>query len=432
MYIRRDALLQKLKRKMNNGMVKIITGVRRSGKSFLLFRIFYDYLKSIGVDDDHIISLALDELENEKYTDCSVLSAYLESRITDEKKYFILLDEVQFAISKEEKKNPEAYLKIYSVLNGLLKKGNVDVYVTGSNSKFLSVDVRTEFRGRGDEVFVSPLTFREFHEARKIDVQEAFREYEMYGGLPAILMQKEEQDKVDYLTKLFTETYFKDIIGRYTIEREDILFELTDFLCSSSGSLTNINRIKDTINTVQKNKKSESVSYPTLKAYVDYLKDSFLFSEARRYDIIGKKYFSSLSKFYCIDTGLRNSRLNMRQIEETHLMETILYNDLIARGFSVDVGMIEKSRRNKENKVVEVKYEIDFVINKGMYQYYIQSAYALESEQKSEKELKPFSIVNNSFKKIVVTRYGVKPWYDESGIMHVSITDFLLRDDILV
>lgn len=431
MYIERKEYLQKLIDRMGNGMVKIITGIRRCGKSFLLFQLFKDYLLSSGAKEENIIAIALDEEKNQVYTDPSELSRYIASRISDKKaQYFVFLDEVQYAISTEELRSKDKCPRLYGVLNGLLHLGNADVYVTGSNSKLLSSDVMTEFRGRGDEIRVFPLSFSEFFAAKGGDKEAALNEYAVYGGLPQVFQFKSEEDKGSYLKRLFDETYFRDIVERNGIEREDAMAQLVDVLCSSSGSLTNISKLAEAINSANKSKIHDRISNPTVKSYVDFLKDSFLFSEARRYDVRGKRYFDYQSKFYCIDTGLRNARLNFRQIEFTHLMENLIYNRLIQKGFSVDVGMVPVSRRDDSGSLVRSQYEIDFVVNKGMHQYYIQSAFSIDDPEKKSKELYPFSIVNNSFRKIIVTRSEISPFYDDEGFIHVGIADFLLRDDI--
>ncbi len=431
MEIKRDFYLNKLIQRKNNGLVKVITGIRRCGKSYLLFELFRSHLIESGVPSDHIIAIALDEIENEPLRDARVLHESILSRITDEGKYYVLLDEAQFAITEEERRKPDSHIALYGVLNSLLHKKNVDVYITGSNSKFLSVDIRTEFRGRSDEIHVAPLSFGEFLGSTDSEKNEAFSEYMRMAGMPGLLNKATQEDKVQYLKDLFDETYFKDIIERHKIERPDVLSELTDCLCSTIGSITNVNKLKDTINSMKKSKKKEQVSYETVSSYLRYLEDSFLFCEAKRYDVRGKQHFASLCKYYCSDPGLRNAKLNMRQVEESHLMENVIYNHLINLGYSVDVGIIERRERAEDGKLKNKTYEIDFVINKGMYQYYVQSAFSIDSEEKKESELKPFNIVNDSFRKIIVTRYGGKPWYDDRGYLHVSVIDFLLRDDIL-
>ena len=429
MYIERNEYLEKLKAKRWNGQIKVITGLRRSGKSFLLFNIFRDYLISSGVKEANIITLALDDIENIAYTDPFKLNEYIKSRIkSSTEEYYVLIDEIQYAISSKELKDKDNPPLLYGVLNGLLRLRNVDVYVTGSNSKLLSTDVMTEFRGRGDEVRVYPLSFKEYLPASGKDNDAAFNDYMLYGGLPLSVTKTSHEEKASYLDKLFTEIYFKDIIERNNVKRPDVLAELTDVLSSAAGSLTNILNLTNAVNS-RKNAKGDSiVSENTIRSYTGYLEEAFLFSQARRYDIRGKAYFESQSKYYPADTGLRNARLGFRQIEQTHLMENIIYNYLIQKEYSVDVGVVEKYITESNGKRKNQQYEIDFVVNKGMFQYYIQSAFSLDSEEKEQRELYPFSIVGNSFRKIVVTRSELMPHYDDNGILHVGIIDFLLGD----
>ena len=429
MYIERNEYIEKLNRRKWNGRVKVIAGLRRSGKSFLLFELFKKQLISEGVNESNIISLALDSLDNTALTDPYVLYDYIKDKITDKSEaYYVFLDEIQYTISPEELRQKDIPPRIYGVLNGLLQMKNVDVYVTGSNSKLLSEDIMTEFRGRGDVVSVFPLSFKEFLPASGKNKEEAFNDYMLYGGLPLVLSYSTMEEKAAYLESLFSEIYLKDIIERYRITKPEVLSNLVNVVCFQTGSLTNISKITDTVNSMMRNKKDERIAHATISSYFKYLMDSFLFSEAKRYDIRGKSYFDGISKYYPTDTGLRNARLNFRQIEETHLMENIIFNYLKSSGFRVDVGVIVKNRTDKDGKHIRVPYEIDFVVNKGMYQYYIQSAFRMETAEKMERELYPFSITGNSFKKIVVTRHELLPHYDENGIFHVGITDFLLGD----
>lgn len=429
MYIERNEYIEKLNRRKWNGRVKVIAGLRRSGKSFLLFELFKKQLISEGVNESNIISLALDSLDNTALTDPYVLYDYIKDKITDKSEaYYVFLDEIQYTISPEELRQKDIPPRIYGVLNGLLQMKNVDVYVTGSNSKLLSEDIMTEFRGRGDVVSVFPLSFKEFLPASGKNKEEAFNDYMLYGGLPLVLSYSTMEEKAAYLESLFSEIYLKDIIERYRITKPEVLSNLVNVVCSQTGSLTNISKITDTVNSMMRNKKDERIAHATISSYFKYLMDSFLFSEAKRYDIRGKSYFDGISKYYPTDTGLRNARLNFRQIEETHLMENIIFNYLKSSGFRVDVGVIVKNRTDKDGKHIRVPYEIDFVVNKGMYQYYIQFAFRMETAEKMERELYPFSITGNSFKKIVVTRHELLPHYDENGIFHVGITDFLLGD----
>lgn len=429
MYIERNEYIEKLNRRKWNGRVKVIAGLRRSGKSFLLFELFKKQLISEGVNESNIISLALDSLDNTALTDPYVLYDYIKDKITDKSEaYYVFLDEIQYTISPEELRQKDIPPRIYGVLNGLLQMKNVDVYVTGSNSKLLSEDIMTEFRGRGDVVSVFPLSFKEFLPASGKNKEEAFNDYMLYGGLPLVLSYSTMEEKAAYLESLFSEIYLKDIVERYRITKPEVLSNLVNVVCSQTGSLTNISKITDTVNSMMRNKKDERIAHATISSYFKYLMDSFLFSEAKRYDIRGKSYFDGISKYYPTDTGLRNARLNFRQIEETHLMENIIFNYLKSSGFRVDVGVIVKNRTDKDGKHIRVPYEIDFVVNKGMYQYYIQSAFRMETAEKMERELYPFSITGNSFKKIVVTRHELLPHYDENGIFHVGIIDFLLGD----
>lgn len=431
MKIERNNYLNKLIERRQNGMVKVITGVRRCGKSFLLFELYYEYLVSQGVEDSKIIKISLDNNAFAKQRNPNELAKYVEDRINNKDQFFLLIDEIQFC-----KKVPNPYLDgefitFYDVLNGFLQRKNLDIYITGSNSKMLSSDILTEFRGRGDEVRIFPLSFKEFYAAKGGDKNAALNEFMLFGGLPLVLDRPSPESKIAYLKQLFDETYFKDIVERKHIEREDILSNITDCLCSSTGSLTNIHNLAATINSVQHNKKGSLVTDPTVKAYVNHLKDAFLFSEAKRYDVRGRQYFESKVKFYCVDQGLRNARLNMRQNEESHIMENVIYNDLVQRGCSVDVGVVESFTKDSNDKTERVVREIDFVVNSGNSQCYIQSAFEMGTPEKQVAELKPFNIINNSFKKIVVTRNELMPWYDENGIYHIGLIDFLLRDDAI-
>ncbi len=428
MYIKRDRYLNKLVDRMGNGQIKIITGLRRCGKSFLLFNIFCEYLKAQGISDDQIIAIALDNDMNEKYKDPKELSSFVRSRIIDESKtYYILLDEVQYAISKEELRNPDIPVKLYSVLNGLLRLKNVDIYVTGSNSKMLSRDVMTEFRGRGDVIELFPLTFREYYDFTGGEKSDAFEEYALYGGMPLVLSKNTDDEKFKYLSDLFNEVYFKDIIERYHIELPNVLSELTDDLCSSVGSLTNSKKIANTLKSV----KNIKVNSETISSYLEYLTDSFLFRCAKRYDVKGKRYFEYPSKYYCVDIGLRNIRLNLRQQEETHIMENVIYNELVVRGYSVDVGVVKTEEINDQGIRSQKTLEIDFVVNRGAKKYYIQSALTLPDEDKTKQELRPLLSVKDYFKKIVITKTSMKPWTDDMGVVHLGLYDFLLDEDSL-
>ena len=426
--IERKKYLEALIRRQWNHRIKVITGIRRCGKSTLLFELFREYLLSSGVSENNIISLALDDDLNEKYRDPHCLSAYVRELASDPaQKYYVLIDEIQFAISKEELRQKDQPVRLYSVLNGFLRLKNIDVYVTGSNSKMLSKDISTEFRGRGDEVKVYPLSFREFYEACGQDKMDAYNEYSMYGGMPYLFTLDRDEDKYQYLSNLFEEIYFKDIEERYSIALPGVLRELTSDLCSSIGSLTNANKISRTLQSV----KHMKVDSETISLYLNYLTESFLFSEAVRYDIKGKKYFDYPSKYYCTDIGLRNVRLGLRQQEETHIMENLIYNELIVRGCHVDVGVIPIVEKNQEGKREQKNCEIDFIAASGSKRYYIQSALNMDDPQKEKTEIKPLSAVKDSFKKIIVSRSYGKSWTDEAGILRINIIDFLLDENSL-
>lgn len=423
--IKRDAYLQRLIDKKENGLIKVITGIRRCGKSYLLFYLYHDYLISQGIDEEQIIQIPLDDDLFVQYRNPQQLSQYIRSKIIDGKMNYIFIDEVQYAISKEELRNSNE-IRLYNVLNGLLRLRNVDIYVTGSNSKLLTKDVLTAFRGRGDEVRVYPLSFKEYYTFVGGDKSDAYEEYALYGGMPLVLSKKNDIDKTQYLQSLFDEVYFKDINERYEIELKDVLEELTDDLCSSIGSLTNASKITRTLQSV----KNVKVSSNTVSKYLDYLVESFLFNVAKRYDIKGKKYFEYPSKYYCTDVGLRNARLNFRQQEETHIMENIIYNELLCRGYSVDVGVVEIVKTN-DGKRTKSQVEIDFVVNAGSKRYYIQSALNVSDEDKMNTELRPLKNTNDFFRKIIVSKTSMKPWNDEDGILHLGLYDFLLNENSL-
>lgn len=423
--IRRDSYLNRLIEKKENGLIKIITGIRRCGKSYLLFNLFYDYLAESGVKEEQIITIALDDDAFVQHRDPDELSKYLRSKIVNKEQYYVLIDEVQYAISKEELKNPED-IRLYNVLNGLMRLRNVDIYVTGSNSKMLTKDVLTAFRGRGDELKVFPISFKEYYNFAGGDKSDAYEEYALYGGMPLVISKKSDVEKMSYLRGLFTEVYFKDIVERYDIALPDVLEELTDDLCSSIGSLTNASKIANTLQSV----KGIRVSSATVSSYLNYLTESFLFSNAKRYDVKGKRYFEYPSKYYCTDVGLRNARLNFRQQEETHIMENIIYNELLCRGYSVDVGVVDIVERN-DNKQSKKQCEIDFVVNVGSKKYYIQSALNVGDPTKMDTELRPLKNTNDFFKKIIVSKTSQKPWIDDDGILHLGLYEFLLNENAL-
>ena len=421
--IKRDTYLNRLIEKKENGLIKVITGIRRCGKSFLLFNLFYDYLIQSGVREDHIILIALDDDTFVQYRDPDALSKYIRAKIVTKDPYYILIDEVQYAISKEELKNPEN-VRLYNVLNGLMRLRNVDIYVTGSNSKMLTKDVLTAFRGRGDEIKIYPLSFKEYYSYAGGDKSDAYEEYALYGGMPLVVAKKSDAEKMSYLQTLFTDVYFKDIVERYDIELPDVLRELTDDLCSSVGSLTNVSKITRTLHSV----KNIKVSDMTISNYLDYLIESFLFSNAKRYDVKGKRYFDYPSKYYCTDVGLRNAKLNFRQQEETHIMENVMYNELLTRGYAVDVGVVEVVD-SSDGKRTKKQCEIDFVVNAGSKKYYIQSALNVSEPAKLEAELRPLKSTKDFFKKIIVSKTSMKSWMDDDGILHLGLYEFLLNED---
>ena len=413
--IKRDIYLQKLIDKKENEMIKVITGIRRCGKSYLLDPIYKKYLLSTGVKEDHIIKLELDSIENKEYLDASKLYNYVMDKIQDDKMYYILLDEIQKVDDFE------------SVLNSFLRKKNLDVYVTGSNSKFLSSDIITEFRGRGDEVRVYPLTFREYLPACNKDIDEALKEYITYGGMPYILSRKTDEEKSKYLNNLFNNTYINDIVERNNIQKNEILESLINILASSVGSLNNPLKLEKTF----KSKGFKNVTAKTINTYIDYLIDAFMINKALRYDIKGKKYINTPSKYYFTDIGLRNARLNFRQQEDNHLMENIIYNELLVRGFNVDVGVVEYMTKDKNNKKMRKQLEVDFVCNKGSNRYYIQSAYAIPTKEKMEQEEQSLIKIDDFFKRIIIVENDIKLWRNEKGIVIMGLKQFLLDDNSL-
>lgn len=415
MYIKRDKYLNDIINRMHNGMIKVITGIRRSGKSYLVFDIFNDYLKSEGVAEDHIIKIELDDRKNKKYRNPDVILDYIESLITDDKDYYILLDEVQLLDDFEE------------VLNSLLHISNADIYVTGSNSKFLSKDIITEFRGRGDEIHVFPLTFKEFMQVYEGDVYHGWAEYVLYGGLPLTVSMKTDEQKVTYLQNLFQETYIKDITERHNIEKINELNDLINVLASAVGSLNNPSKIEATF----KSQLQSDISLNTIKNYIEYIEDAFLVSEANRYDVKGRKYIGTPLKYYFEDVGLRNARLGFRQVEETHLMENVVFNELKARGYQVDVGVVPIRRLTEDGKRERVQLEIDFIATLGSKKYYLQSAFSLPDEDKVKQEKAPLLNVHDSFKKIIIVKDITKPQRDENGIVTINLYDFLLNENSL-
>ena len=427
MVIRRDRYLERLISKQNNGMIKVITGIRRSGKSYLLFNLFYDHLLASGTPEDNIICIALDDVENEAYRDPYRLYSYIKERVQDNREqYYVLIDEAQYAISKEEMKNPDEPIRLYGVLNSLLRKSNVDVYITGSNSKFLSSDVMTEFRGRGDEIHISPLSFSEFYPASGQEKSDAWRDYLYYGGLPHILAESGGEAKSRYLEKLNKEIYLRDMCERYGIRDEESMLILMKVIASAIGSLSNAQKISDTF----RSSGNKVITMPTISSYLKYLQESFVVEKAERYDIKGRKYISTPSKYYYSDLGLRNALLNFRQFEETHLMENAIYNELIYRGYSVDVGVVE-TRVDEGGKKIRKQLEVDFVVNQFNKRYYIQSAFLISDREKYEQEQAPLVKIPDSFKKIVVVGNHSPIWRNEKGITFMGIYDFLLNENSL-
>ena len=413
--IKRDAYLNKLIERQNNGMVKVITGIRRCGKSFLLFKLYKEYLINNGVNADHIIEIALDGIDVDELRNPKVCYSFIKEKIIDNDMYYILLDEVQFMDRFEE------------VLNSLLRIENVDVYVTGSNSRFLSKDIITEFRGRGDEIRIYPLTFAEFFSAYGGEYDDAWDEYLNYGGLPALIDMNNTKQKMDYLKGIFDNVYLKDVIERNRIKNKDEISILVDILASAIGTPTNPTKISNTFAT----ERHSNYTHKTISAHIDFLEEAYLISKANRYDIKGRKYISANLKYYFIDVGLRNARLNFRQQEPTHLMENVVYNELLARGYSVDVGMVEVNQRNHEGKKVRKQLEVDFVTNMGNGRYYIQVAYDLSTEEKQQQEYNSFRNIPDSFKKIVIVNGSSKPWRNDEGYVIMGMKYFLLNNDSL-
>ena len=415
MVIRRDTYLDKLISKKQNGLIKVITGIRRCGKSYLLFNLFKEHLLNNGTDCSHIIEMAFDSYENKKYRDSGTFYQYMKEKISDSGLYFILLDEIQLLEDFE------------AILNSLSRLPNTDIYVTGSNAKFLSKDIITEFRGRGDEVHMYPLSFSEFMSVYDGDKRDGWNEYMIYGGIPLVLNQKTHEQKSVFLKSLFTEVYITDILGRNRIRNREELEELLDIVSSAVGSLTNPNKLSQTF----KSMKNKTINKSTIRKYLDSLCDSFLLEEAKRYDVKGRKYIGTPLKYYFSDMGLRNARLNFRQIEETHIMENIIYNELRMRGYDVDVGVVTSNEVTEDGKKIRKQREIDFICNMGSRRYYIQSAFALPDRAKIEQEEKPLLLSGDGFKKIIVTKDAPAPLYDEHGILSMNIYDFLLNKDSL-
>jgi len=415
MEIQRDSYLERLKIRKDNGMIKIITGIRRCGKSYLLFVLFKKYLLETGIEQDHIIEIALDGIESEELRDPKKCYDYIKASVKDNKKYYLLLDEVQFMPRFEE------------VLNSLLRLDNVDVYVTGSNSKFLSSDIATEFRGRGDEIRIYPLSFAEFYSVYEGEYDDAWNDYMIYGGLPQVAQFRDERQKAEYLKNIFANVYLKDVVERNRIQNVDEIGTLVDVLASAIGAPTNPTKIANTFAT----ERGSSYTNKTISNHIDYLAEAFLISKANRYDIKGRKYIGANLKYYFADLGLRNARLNFRQQEPTHIMENVVYNELLVRGYNVDVGIVEVMEKNSEGKRIHKQLEVDFVVNQGNQRYYIQVAYDMTSEEKQKQEFRSFRNIPDSFKKIVIVNGTAKPWRNEEGFVIMGMKYFLLNSDSL-
>lgn len=415
MEIKRNLYLDQLIRKQHNGLIKVVTGVRRCGKSYLLFNIFHNYLIEQGISKNHIIEIALDDRRNRSLRDPDEILCFIDAKISDNDPYYIILDEIQLLPEFED------------VLNSLLHIKNADIYVTGSNSRFLSTDVITEFRGRGDEIRIYPLCFREFVSAYDGTEAEAWDDYFIYGGMPLILSMKTDSDKAAYLSSLFQKVYISDIVERNKIKNIEEMDELVDILASAVGSLTNHTKLAHTMKSV----KNKSISDKTLKKYIDYLIDAFLISKAKRFDIKGKRYIGAPAKYYFEDIGLRNARLNFRQLEETHLMENIIYNELRVRGYLVDVGIVDLVETDQTGKRKRKQVEVDFVATRGSEKYYIQSAFAMSSSEKLEQEQRSLLHIPDSFKKIIITADAIKVRRSEKGIITMGLKTFLLDENSL-
>lgn len=412
MEIKRDSYLEQLIIRRDNGMIKVITGIRRCGKSYLLFKIFKSYLLEQGVDKKHIIEITLDGIENEELRDPKKCYQFIKSTLEDEKKYYLFLDEVQFMPRFEE------------VLNSLLRIENIDIYVTGSNSKFLSSDIVTEFRGRGDEVRIYPLSFAEFFSCYDGDYDDAWEEYLAYGGLPQVAQFPQERQKAEYLKNILTNVYLRDVIERNHIQNIDQLDTLLNILASSIGALTNPTKISHTFTS----ERQSSCSNKTISKHIDWLTEAFLISKANRYDIKGRKYIGANLKYYFTDVGIRNARLNFRQQEPTHIMENIVYNELIRRGYNVDIGAIDIYDKNQEGQRIRKQLEVDFIVNQVNQRYYIQAAYNMSSEEKQNQELKSLRSIPDSFKKIIIVHGTSKPWRNEEGFVIMGMKYFLLNE----
>ena len=429
MDIKRDRYLQQIIDYMWDGQVKVITGIRRCGKSYLMNVLFRKYLIEQNVPTDNVISIELDLTRDIEYRDPLVLAKYVRGIVEGKsEQFYLFVDEIQMSDEVRNPYNPGGKkITFYDALNDLRALNNLDLYVTGSNSKMLSKDILTEFRGRSDEIQVHPLSFSEYYSAVGGDKEDVFEDYAFYGGMPLILSRPNDEAKSKYLSSLFSEVYIKDIVERKKIERTDILGQLLDLLCSSVGSLTNPKKIADTI----RSRTGENISQNTISAYIEHLEDAFLFSESKRYDVKGRKYFEYPYKYYCEDIGLRNARIGFRQQEMTHIMENIIYNELIIRGYSVDIGVVYSNEKNSYGSYSKVPREIDFIASKGGKKVYIQSAFALLDEEKATQELRPFTLTGDSFPKIIVRKDIRKRWYDDNGVLNIGVTEFLLDEMVI-
>lgn len=427
----REQYLNKIISKKDNGRIKIITGLRRSGKSVLLFQLYRDWLIREGIHEDHIIALALDIWENAKYRNPIELDKYVRDRmVADGEKYYIFIDEIQFVaeIQNPYVDNPDAKISFIDVVLGFMQMKNADVYVTGSNSRMLSSDILTQFRDRGDEIRVYPLSFAEFYREYKGDKRGAWQDYYTYGGMPFVTSLETHEEKSRYLKDLFDRTYIKDVLERHEIKNDAaVLSILLDILASGIGSLTNPTRLSNTF----KSERQIAIGSETIEKYIGYFEEAFLIEKAVRYDIKGRKYIGTPAKYYYTDLGLRNARLGFRQLEETHIMENVLYNDLIRRGMDVDIGVVEYNTKDSAGKKIRKQLEVDFVVNKGEKRFYIQSALSIADPEKKEQEIASLKRIPDSFSKIVVVRDYLKPWQDENGIVYLGIEQFLLNEDIL-
>ncbi len=428
----RKQYLNQLIRKKDNGRIKVITGLRRSGKSYLLFKLYRQYLLELGVQEDQIVELALDEIDNAKYRNPFELNKIVKERIADkDKRYYVFIDEIQFVTEVQNPyvDDPNEKLTFIDVVLGLMKLPNADIYVTGSNSKMLSSDILTQFRDRGDEIRIYPLSFAEVYENYEGDKRGVWRDYYTYGGMPLVWRYELHEERSRYLRDLFTRTYIKDVLERHQVKNDaEVLEILLNVLASSIGSLTNPRKLSNTFDTERHIK----IAPDTIDTYIGYFMEAFLLQRAERYDVKGRKYIKTPVKYYYSDVGLRNARLGFRQLEETHLMENVLYNDLIRRGYDVDVGVVEQNIKKDDGKNARKQLEVDFVVNRGDERYYIQSALSIDSPDKKEQEIASLLRIPDSFKKIVVVKDYIKPWRDEHGIQYVGIEDFLLDEGLIV